>query len=35
VTIYHQAESFDTLRSFLDNPDLQAAMNKCRRDLGA
>jgi quinol monooxygenase YgiN len=28
VTIYHQAESFDTLRSFLDNPDLQAAMEK-------
>lgn len=28
VLIYHQAESFDTLRSFLSNPDLQAAMKE-------
>ncbi len=26
VTVYHQAESFDTLRAFLTNPDLAAAM---------
>ena len=26
VIVYHQAESFDDLRSFLDNPDLRAAM---------
>jgi len=26
--VYHQAESFDTLRSFLDSEDLQAAMKK-------
>ena len=26
VTIYHQAESFDTLRAFLANPDLEVAM---------
>lgn len=30
VTVYHQAESFDTLRTFLANPDLAAAM----KDLG-
>ena len=24
--VYHQAESFDNLRAFLDNPDLRAAM---------
>jgi len=28
VTVYHQAETFDTLRSFLDNPDLRAVMEK-------
>ena len=28
VVVYHQAKSFDTLRAFLDNPDLQAAMEK-------
>jgi quinol monooxygenase YgiN len=28
VVVYHQAESFDTLRAFLDNPDLRAAMEK-------
>jgi hypothetical protein len=26
AVIYHQAESFDTLRSFLEDPELQAAM---------
>ena len=26
VTVYHQAETFDTLRAFLANPDLEAAM---------
>jgi quinol monooxygenase YgiN len=28
VTVYHQAESFDTLRAFLAGPELQAAMGK-------
>ena len=28
VTVYHQAETFDTLRAFLANPDLEAAMKK-------
>lgn len=26
ATIYHQAESFDALRAFLEDPELQAAM---------
>lgn len=26
VYVYHQAESFDTLRRFLENPDLKGAM---------
>jgi hypothetical protein len=26
AVVYHQAESFDTLRAFLDNPELKAAM---------
>jgi hypothetical protein len=25
--VYHQAESFDTLHAFLENPDLKEAMN--------
>lgn len=28
VSVYHQAESFETLRSFLANPDLQVAMKE-------
>ena len=28
VHIYHQAESFETLRSFLENPELRAAMEE-------
>jgi hypothetical protein len=28
VIVYHQAESFDTLRAFLADPELQAAMSK-------
>jgi hypothetical protein len=26
VVVYHQAESFDTLRAFLADPDLKTAM---------
>ena len=28
VSVYHQAESFDTLRAFLDDPELQVVMGK-------
>ena len=28
VIVYHQAESFDSLRAFLADPELQAAMDK-------
>jgi hypothetical protein len=28
ITVYHQAESFDTLRAFLANPDLEVAMKE-------
>ena len=28
ISVYHQAESFDTLRSFLDDPGLKAAMEE-------
>ena len=26
MSVYHQAESFDTLRAFMADPELQAAM---------
>ena len=28
VSVYHQAESFDSLRAFLDDPELQVVMGK-------